>query len=49
MSRVPVVALSGNTGHEHESRALKAGCLIALPKPCLPDMILAAVRGALPA
>ncbi|HUJ26864.1 MAG TPA: response regulator [Myxococcales bacterium] len=46
MSRVPVVVLSGNTGDEHEERALKSGCTIALPKPCLPDMILAAVKGA---
>jgi CheY-like chemotaxis protein len=46
MARVPVVVLSGNTGDEHEERALKSGCLISLPKPCLPDLILAAVRGA---
>lgn len=46
MSRVPVVVLSGNTGDAHEERALKSGCTIALPKPCLPDMILAAVNGA---
>jgi CheY-like chemotaxis protein len=46
MARVPVVVLSGNKGDEHEDRALKAGCTIALPKPCLPDMILAAVNGA---
>jgi DNA-binding response OmpR family regulator len=47
MARVPVVVLSGLTGDEHEVRAHKAGCLIALPKPCLPDMLLAAVSGAI--
>jgi len=49
MAKVPLVVLSGRTGDEHEKRSQRAGCLIALPKPCLPDMILAAVRGALPA
>ena len=47
MSKVPLVALSGLRGDEHEQKAQRAGCLIALPKPCMPDMILAAVRGAL--
>jgi DNA-binding response OmpR family regulator len=47
MSKVPLVALSGFSGDDHERRAQKAGCLIALPKPCMPDMILAAIRGAL--
>ncbi len=48
MSRVPLVVLSARTGDDHEFRAQRSGCLIALPKPCMPDMILAAVRGALP-
>jgi DNA-binding response OmpR family regulator len=48
MARVPVVVLSGRRGDEHERKAQEAGCLIALAKPCLPDMILAAIRGALP-
>jgi DNA-binding response OmpR family regulator len=47
MARVPVVVLSGRTGDDHEKRAHKAGCLIALPKPCMPDLLLAAVSGAL--
>ena len=46
MSRVPVVVLSGQKGGEHEARVHESGGLIALPKPCLPDMILAAVNGA---
>ena len=49
MASVPLVVLSGRTGDEHEKKALKAGVLVALPKPCLPDMILAAVKGAVPA
>ena len=48
LASVPVVVLSGRTGEDHERRAHETGCLIALPKPCLPDLILAAVRGALP-
>ena len=47
MAKVPVIVLSGRTGFEHERRARSAGALIALSKPCAPDMILAAVAGAL--
>src|SRR5438067_7934253 len=47
MSRVPVIALSGRSGSEHERRAIDAGCLLALCKPLQPEMMLAAVRGAL--
>ena len=49
MQGVPVVVLSGRTGDEHERRSFRSGALIALTKPCLPEMILAAVKGALPA
>lgn len=49
MAQVPVVALTGRIGDENEKQALHSGCVITLPKPCMPDMILAAVRGALPA
>ena len=49
MARVPVVVLSGRSGDEHEKRARRSGGLIALTKPCMPDMILAAVRGAVDA
>lgn len=48
MSGVPLVALSAYSGDEHERKAQQAGCVVALPKPCLPDMILAAVKGAIP-
>ena len=47
MSQVPLVALSGRTGDDHERKAREAGCLIALSKPCMPDLLMAAVRGAL--
>ena len=47
LASVPVVVLSGRTGEDHERRARQAGCLISLRKPCMPDLILAAVRGAL--
>jgi len=49
MQGVPVVVISGRTGDDHERKSFQSGALIALTKPCLPDMILAAVRGALPA
>ena len=49
MAGVPVVVLSGRTGDDHERRSFRSGALIALTKPCLPEMILAAVKGALPA
>jgi DNA-binding response OmpR family regulator len=48
MAGVPVVVLSGRSGDDHERRSFRSGALIALTKPCMPDMILAAVRGALP-
>lgn len=47
MAQVPVIVLSGRSGEDHERRARGSGVLIALTKPCPPDMLLAALRGAL--
>jgi DNA-binding response OmpR family regulator len=47
MVSVPVLVLSGREGEEHEKRARGSGALITLKKPCPPDLMLAAVKGAL--
>lgn len=36
---IPVICLSGYGGHEHEQRALAAGCDRVLQKPCMPDTL----------
>ena len=36
---IPVICLSGYGGHEHEQRALAAGCNRILQKPCMPDAL----------
>lgn len=36
---IPVICLSGYGGHEHEERALAAGCDRVLQKPCMPDAL----------
>jgi CheY-like chemotaxis protein len=36
---IPVICLSGYGGHEHEQRALEAGCNRILQKPCMPDTL----------
>jgi CheY-like chemotaxis protein len=43
---VPVIALSGFSGAEHEERARKAGSSIVLQKPCLPDDLARAIAAA---
>ena len=43
---VPVIALSGFSGVEHEERARKAGSSLLLQKPCLPDDLARAVEAA---
>jgi CheY-like chemotaxis protein len=43
---VPVIALSGFSGAEHEERARKAGSSLVLQKPCLPDDLARAVETA---
>jgi DNA-binding response OmpR family regulator len=47
MASVPVIVLSGRSGEEHEVKARRSGVVLTLKKPCTPDLILAAVRGAL--
>jgi twitching motility two-component system response regulator PilH len=41
---VPIIALSGFSGAEHEERARKAGSSLVLLKPCLPDDLARAVE-----
>ena len=36
---IPVICLSGYGGHQHEQRALAAGCDRILQKPCMPDAL----------
>ena len=43
---VPVIALSGFSGAEYESRARAAGTDVILQKPCLPDELARAVESA---
>ena len=40
---VPVIALSGYSGAEFETRAREAGSTLVLQKPCLPDDLAKAV------
>ncbi len=47
MASVPVIVLSGRSGDEFERNSHGAGAVLALTKPCTPDVILAAIRGAL--
>ncbi len=47
MAFVPVIVLSGRSGEEHEKLSRESGVVLALQKPCNPDLILAAIRGAL--
>ena len=43
---IPVIALSGYSGTEHEERARQAGCDLVLLKPCLPETLARAVASA---
>jgi CheY-like chemotaxis protein len=43
---VPVIALSGFSGGEHEARAMQAGSSLVLQKPCLPDDLARAIARA---
>jgi two-component system, cell cycle response regulator DivK len=40
---VPVVCISGYSGHSHEERARAAGCDRVIQKPCLPDTLADAI------
>ncbi|HEY0873430.1 MAG TPA: response regulator [Vicinamibacterales bacterium] len=46
LRHVPVIALSGFSGAEHEERARQAGSSLVLVKPCLPDDLARAVEEA---
>lgn len=43
---VPVIALSGFSGRDHEERARQAGTSVVLQKPCLPDDLAEAIANA---
>lgn len=43
---VPVIALSGFSGADHETRAREAGSSVVLQKPCLPDDLARAIAEA---
>jgi len=43
---VPVIALSGFSGSDHEARAREAGSSVVLQKPCLPDDLARAIAHA---
>lgn len=43
LRNVPVIALSGYSGSDHEARAFEAGCDLVLLKPCLPETLAQAV------
>jgi CheY-like chemotaxis protein len=36
---IPIICLSGYSGHAHEQRARAAGCDRILQKPCMPDAL----------
>lgn len=42
--RTPVIALTGHVLARHTQAALEAGCDGFLPKPCLPETLLAAIQ-----
>jgi DNA-binding response OmpR family regulator len=44
---LPLVTLSARTGIEARTAALDAGADLALEKPCMPDQLLALLRGLL--
>ena len=46
LRNVPVIALSGYAGTEHEDRARQAGSDLVLMKPCLPETLAEAVASA---
>lgn len=41
---LPVIALSGHSGPEHEARARAVGTTLVLQKPCPPDLLLDAIE-----
>jgi CheY-like chemotaxis protein len=45
---IPILALTGHALDEHSQGARDAGCNGFLAKPCLPEVLLEAVKGMLP-
>jgi CheY-like chemotaxis protein len=48
-AHVPIIAVSGGAGPRTKSDAIAAGASAFLPKPCLPEDLLIAIRRHLPA
>ena len=48
-THVRIIALTGHAEPAHAKKALDAGCDDFVPKPCLPESLLAKVRQHLPA
>lgn len=46
LQHVPVIALSGYSGREHEDRARQAGSDLMLLKPCFPETLARAIASA---
>lgn len=44
---IPVIALTGHTLEDYSRRAIEAGCERVVMKPCLPEALYEAIRGAL--
>ncbi len=49
ISPMPIICLSGYSGHDHDARAREVGCDRILQKPCMPDVLLRIVRDLLTA
>ncbi|MEO6213889.1 MAG: response regulator [Vicinamibacterales bacterium] len=43
-AKLPVIALSGYSGPEHQARVQAAGTTLVLLKPCMPDALLEALK-----
>lgn len=41
---IPVIVVTGDTRPTQRQEALELGCVAVLPKPCLPDDLLAEIR-----
>ena len=46
-STLPVIALSGYSGHQYDERIRSAGTTLVLLKPCMPDELVDAINGVL--
>ncbi|CAN5697207.1 response regulator [soil metagenome] len=43
-AHLPVIALSGYSGPEHDARIRTAGTTLVLMKPCMPDALVEAIN-----